>query len=82
MITNTLSLWFDKRRGMAISLALNGASFGGIVGVPLLVVVAQAWARPFDRGPPVNQLVLLGTARLVPSRTGAPCYRGPRSSGA
>src|SRR3981081_3660578 len=37
MITTTLGLWFDKKRGMAISLALNGASFGGIVGVPLLV---------------------------------------------
>jgi predicted MFS family arabinose efflux permease len=37
MITNTLGLWFDSRRGMAISLALNGASFGGIVGVPLIV---------------------------------------------
>ncbi len=37
MITNTLGLWFDKKRGMAISLALNGASFGGIVGVPLLI---------------------------------------------
>jgi predicted MFS family arabinose efflux permease len=37
MITNTLGLWFDKKRGMAISLALNGASFGGIIGVPLLV---------------------------------------------
>src|SRR3954466_11569988 len=37
MITNTLGLWFDTRRGMAISLALNGASFGGIAGVPLLV---------------------------------------------
>ena len=37
VITNTLGLWFDKKRGMAISLALNGASFGGIVGVPLLV---------------------------------------------
>jgi MFS family permease len=36
-ITNTLGLWFDQRRGMAISLALNGASCGGIVGVPLLV---------------------------------------------
>jgi len=36
-ITNTLGMWFDKKRGMAISLALNGASFGGIVGVPLLV---------------------------------------------
>jgi MFS family permease len=38
VITNTLGLWFDQKRGMAISLALNGASFGGIVGVPLLVV--------------------------------------------
>src|SRR3979409_1332223 len=37
IITNTLGLWFDKKRGMAISLAMNGASFGGIVGVPLLV---------------------------------------------
>src|SRR6201747_2557465 len=37
MINNTLGLWFDKKRGMAISLALNGASFGGIIGVPLLV---------------------------------------------
>jgi MFS family permease len=37
MITNTLGLWFDKKRGMAISLALNGASFGGIIGVPLIV---------------------------------------------
>jgi MFS family permease len=38
MITNTLGLWFETKRGMAISLALNGASFGGIAGVPLLVV--------------------------------------------
>jgi len=38
VITNTLGLWFDNKRGMAISLALNGASFGGIIGVPLLVV--------------------------------------------
>ena len=37
MITTTLGLWFDQKRGMAISLALNGASFGGIIGVPLLV---------------------------------------------
>lgn len=42
MITNTLGLWFDKKRGMAISLALNGASFAGIAGVPLMVAaIAQ-----------------------------------------
>jgi predicted MFS family arabinose efflux permease len=38
MISSTLGLWFDRKRGMAISLALNGASFGGIAGVPLLVI--------------------------------------------
>jgi predicted MFS family arabinose efflux permease len=43
IITNTLGLWFDKKRGMAISLALNGASFGGIAGVPLLVVAINRW---------------------------------------
>jgi predicted MFS family arabinose efflux permease len=42
IITNTLSLWFDQKRGMAISLALNGASFGGIVGVPLMVAAISA----------------------------------------
>lgn len=36
-ITNILGLWFSERRGLAISLALNGASCGGIVVVPALV---------------------------------------------
>ena len=35
MITNTLGLWFDKKRGMAISLALTGASCRGLRGAPL-----------------------------------------------
>src|ERR1700722_18209046 len=38
MISNTLGLWFDQKRGMATSLALNGASLGVIEGVPLLVI--------------------------------------------
>jgi MFS family permease len=46
IITNTLSLWFDDRRGMAISLALNGASFGGIAGVPLLVIAISHFGFP------------------------------------
>src|SRR5215831_5060252 len=46
MITNTLGLWFDKKRGMAISLALNGASFGGIAGVPLLVIAISHFGFP------------------------------------
>jgi predicted MFS family arabinose efflux permease len=46
MITNTLGLWFDKKRGMAISLALNGASFGGIAGVPFLVMAIGTFGFP------------------------------------
>jgi predicted MFS family arabinose efflux permease len=46
IITNTLGLWFDRKRGMAISLALNGASFGGIVGVPLLVAAIGSFGFP------------------------------------
>ena len=46
MITNTLGLWFDRKRGMAISLALNGASFGGIAGVPLLVIAIGHFGFP------------------------------------
>jgi MFS family permease len=41
-INNILGLWFEKKRGLAISLALNGASFGGVVIVPMLVLLATA----------------------------------------
>ena len=41
-INNILGLWFQERRGLAISLALNGASFSGVVIVPSLVLVAAA----------------------------------------
>jgi MFS family permease len=34
-----ISQWFTRRRGLAISLALNGASFGGIVVAPALVAL-------------------------------------------
>src|SRR5947209_6682904 len=37
-ITNVLGLWFDRQRGLAISLALNGASSGGIFVAPTLIV--------------------------------------------
>src|SRR5262245_47979323 len=37
-----LGLWFRERRGLAISLALNGASFSGMAIVPALVFLAAA----------------------------------------
>jgi predicted MFS family arabinose efflux permease len=41
-IATTLSLWFDQRRGLAISLALNGASAAGFTIAPLLVALSHA----------------------------------------
>jgi MFS family permease len=38
-IPTLISQWFTHRRGLAISLALNGASFGGIVVAPALVAL-------------------------------------------
>ncbi len=37
-ITNVVGLWFDRQRGLALSLALNGASSGGILITPILVL--------------------------------------------
>jgi MFS family permease len=36
-IPSIIAQWFTRKRGLAISLALNGASFGGIVVAPALV---------------------------------------------
>ncbi|MBI3513391.1 MAG: MFS transporter [Proteobacteria bacterium] len=45
-ITNTLAQWFDRRRGLAISLALNGASAAGFTVAPALVHLAQRYDLP------------------------------------
>jgi predicted MFS family arabinose efflux permease len=42
-ITNVIGLWFRERRGMALSLALNGATCGGIILTPLLVFLTERW---------------------------------------
>jgi MFS family permease len=39
-ITNLLGLWFRERRGLAISVALNGASVSGILIAPALVFMS------------------------------------------
>ncbi|MBM3530182.1 MAG: MFS transporter [Alphaproteobacteria bacterium] len=37
-ISNVIGLWFVQRRGLALSLALNGASSGGILVTPMLLL--------------------------------------------
>ena len=77
MITNTLSLWFDTRRGMAISLALNGASFGGIAGVPLLVLAVGhlGFSRAMSFGALAMLVLLVPTVVLFVGRP--PHQAGP-----
>ena len=42
VIATIVSSWFDRRRGLAISIAFNGATCGGIIIAPTLVVLIAA----------------------------------------
>lgn len=42
-ISNTIGLWFERQRGLALSLALNGASSGGILVTPVLVLAIASY---------------------------------------
>jgi cyanate permease len=46
VIAAVLSLWFVHRRGLAISLAYTGASCGGVVVTPLLVLLVERFGFP------------------------------------
>lgn len=42
VIATVLNSWFERRRGLALSLAFNGATCGGIVLVPLLLSLSAS----------------------------------------
>lgn len=42
VIATVLNAWFARRRGLALSLALNGATFGGIILVPVLLALSSS----------------------------------------
>lgn len=62
--------WFERRRGLAISLAFNGATFGGVVIAPalLLLIGAVGFARAVTTAAVVLLAVLLPTAGFVMRR--------------
>jgi len=74
VIATVVSLWFVRRRGLAISLAFTGASFGGVVVTPLLVLLVERFG--------FRSAMLIGTAVmvavLVPVAVG---WIGPPSAG-
>jgi MFS family permease len=41
VIATVLNAWFERRRGLALSLAFNGATCGGIVLVPVLLTLSS-----------------------------------------
>jgi MFS family permease len=59
--------WFDKRRGLAVSLALNGASAGGVVVAPLLLPLIHSlgFDAALSAAAGVMLAVVLPTAALV-----------------
>jgi predicted MFS family arabinose efflux permease len=61
-IATILALWFDRRRGLAISLALNGASASGFTIAPLLEQLSQTVG--LQRA--VVETVLVGWIILIP----------------
>lgn len=72
-IATLLAPWFDRRRGLAISIALSGASGGGIVMPPVLLALIGRFGFPAGMAT-IDLLMLL---LLVPVLWSALGPRGP-----
>jgi len=87
-IAAVIALWFDARRGMAMSLALNGASAAGFTLAPALVWLSDrhgiAWAGStiaLAMLVVVVPLVLFGLAAPRPAMAPQPAGAGPELAG-
>ncbi|MEQ8813158.1 MAG: MFS transporter [Thalassobaculum sp.] len=59
MVNALVAPWFDRRLGMAISMALNGASCGGVIVAPLMILAIDRLG--FTAGVAVVVLVMAVT---------------------
>jgi MFS family permease len=71
-----LAPWFQRRRGLAVSLAFNGATLGGVLIAPALILLVEAVG--FARALAAAGLVLLGV--MLPLAVGV-MRRGPATFG-
>jgi MFS family permease len=74
-INIVLAPWFERRRGLAVSLAFNGATLGGVVIAPaLMVLIGQVgFARALATAAVVLLVVLTAVAAVM--------RRGPEAMG-
>src|SRR6266850_71298 len=72
-----LAPWFQRRRGLAVSLAFNGATLGGVLVTPALIplITRLGFARALAIAALVSLVTLLLTAVAV-------MRRGPETLGA
>jgi len=71
-----LAPWFQRRRGLAISLAFNGATLGGVLIAPALIFLIEAVG--FTRALTVAGVVLLAVMLVL---AGGIMRRGPAALG-
>lgn len=66
-LNTIIAPWFDRQRGLAVSLALNGASCGGMIMVPLLLflITQHGFLRGVSLATGMMLLVLTPSIMLV-----------------
>jgi MFS family permease len=78
-----LAPWFERRRGLAVSIAFNGATLGGVIVAPALVplIGAVGFRRALALAALVVSAVLLGLAAGVMRRGPDTLGLGPDGQG-